>query len=78
MGDAVLVTTNPLTSFSRSRDIALTFAEDSRIDGRVLWLEVPASKVFSLPISGSGCYLEKEVVLLGGRYKCYRVQGVEL
>jgi len=77
IGDNVEISSRPLSSWSTDRNIANWFASPENVDSRqadkyvagaIFHAIVPASQVFSLPITGVGCYGENEVVLLGGTF----------
>jgi hypothetical protein len=77
----ILVTQRPLASWSSSVDIAYSFAEMGVSDtgGRrfiVVEATVPASRVFCTPLTGFGCFREKEVVLLAPNSKSFKAQVI--
>jgi hypothetical protein len=64
----------PLSSFSRSYDIAAQFSTGQGDDAGVMAINVPRSKIFSVPGTGFGCLHENEYVVMGGDYNA-RVYG---
>jgi hypothetical protein len=74
VGDPQPIATNALSSWSVSEAAADKFADQApdeylyhpKRTGLVLATTVPASRVYSLPVTGVGCLDEWEVVLLGG------------
>jgi hypothetical protein len=56
----------PISSFSSSFNVAQEFAFKH---GSIISVIVPASRIFSTPLTGNGCTGEKEVVVLGGKTK---------
>jgi hypothetical protein len=71
-GDEVKVTANPLSSWTTTRSMAEQFAVldgTSRLsevsDNLVIAMEVPVSAIQSIPLTGRGCLVETEVVVIG-------------
>lgn len=71
-GDVVKVGGNPLSSWTTTRTMAQQFAvldgtsSPSRVSGNlVIAMEVPVSSIQSIPLTGRGCLIETEVVLIG-------------
>jgi hypothetical protein len=72
--DVVEVNGNPLSSWSTDKGEAVFFARGAtywtdkpggKRDGLVLEMTVPAEMIQSLPVTGRGCLLEHEAVLIG-------------
>lgn len=63
----------PMSSWSTDPMVALGFATHtsygSKKHGIVMRTTVPASKVISTPVTGVGCFNEREIVVLGGKSK---------
>ena len=67
-GDKIAFHDNTLASWSLSQDVADLFVRrDSRKDGVLISVNVPAKMIFSTALTGVGCLTEGEVVVLGGR-----------
>jgi hypothetical protein len=69
--DLTKVRTRPLSSWSYTVESASKFTENQMFDepganGVVFTSVVPASRILSTPITGSGCLVEDEMVVLGG------------
>ena len=60
------IQSNPLSSWSSSPFVATSFALDKSGPAYVMSIKVPAARVFSTAVSGSGCLPEYEAILLGG------------
>lgn len=71
----VNVGTQPATSYTLSPEIANNFAK-SRKTPATLMTKLPASKVFSIPLSGSGCSDEFEIIALGGKTNAIVRNGI--
>ena len=67
-GEIVTHTSNPLSSWSLSREIGSVFAKTHAYGqhGIVLAMTVPRERIFSTASNGLGCYGEAEVILIGG------------
>lgn len=67
------ITSRPLSSWSTSRDTAVSFAPPDQSQyggdaGGVIYdAVVPADRILSTPVTGNGCLSEHEVVVLGGK-----------
>jgi len=58
----------PMTSFSASVDVAMSFSRMAGNDNRaILFSEFPASRILSCPVTGYGCKKEFEYVVLGAK-----------
>ena len=77
-GSTESVTMNPLSSFSVDEHTAKTFAgtekmfaldEPSDSNGTVYRATIPASRIFSLAVTGPGCLSESEAIIIGGPAK---------
>jgi len=67
-GQEVAFHDNALASWSLGEDIARVFWRwDSKKDGVILKINVPASMIFSTALTGNGCLTEGELLLIGGR-----------
>jgi len=73
----VTAAARPLSAWSASPSVGVRFAHGESLPGdgtgegagsAVLAARVPASRIFSTPLSGSGCLAEDEVVVLGGSF----------
>lgn len=64
----------PLSSFSADPGVALQFAIDGS-RGVMIAVKVPADRIVSTPFTGFGSKREKEVVVLGGRYKVIAIRA---
>lgn len=60
----------PASSFSSDYDSAKRFA-DRFPTGEIIAIKVPRERIFSTAITGCGCLLESEVVVLGGNIEGY-------
>lgn len=61
----------PLTSFSLNDEVAAGFAGgadrgNASDDALILKAQIPVEKILSIPVTGIGCLLEEEAVILGG------------
>jgi uncharacterized protein (DUF2267 family) len=61
---AATVGLNPLSSFTYDLEVALAFAGDHRTS-RVLAVTIPRDRIFSTFLTGPGCTMESEIVVLG-------------
>ena len=66
-GTTVKLNGNAMESWTVHPIVARDFAGGSRGNGRILAMEVPASRILSTPKTGFGCVSEFEVVVLGGK-----------
>jgi len=66
--DNIIHMSNPLSSWSLDISTAQIFMGEATEDEAavILAVEVPVERVFSTCITGPGCYIEQEVVLIGG------------
>lgn len=61
------VRNKPLSSWSDSEEVAGMFAEDDeRSLGYILATTMPVQRILSIPRTGNGCLIEREVVVLDG------------
>lgn len=60
IGDNQEISMRPLSSFST------VYSDAQEFGNRVIVASFPAERIFSIPITGLGCLLENEVVVLGG------------
>jgi hypothetical protein len=85
VGDAVQVQSNALSSWSLAQETAAEFAEgvgSGQINApgkRAVTFDaiVPASRIYSIPITGQGCLLEWEAIVIGSPQDTVRVYAVD-
>lgn len=66
---AMTLTTRPLTSWTTHFGTAAEFGTQHEGRGQVQAVDVPVSRIFSMPLSGLGEMSKREALVLGGSYR---------